>query len=77
MKAPQPATLDEAIRLASFIRRVDTDFPTGDMWSPELAQDAWNANTFQSMVDNDWDRIWSDEQCQLIMTAWVAYRISR
>lgn len=76
MKAPQPETLDEAIRLASFIRRVEGN---GDetMWSAGYAHIAWGAGSFQRMVNNDWEHVWSEDQCRRIMADWVAYRISR
>jgi hypothetical protein len=79
MKAPQVETLDEAIRLASFIRRAEHNigFPSMGMWDAGQVSDAWANHTFQAMVDNDWEFIWSDELCQQIMTAWVAYRLSR
>lgn len=76
MKAPQPETLDEAIQLASFIRRAENKADT-TMWNAAFAKNAWDANTFQYMVDYDWEYLWSEDQCQQIMAQWVAHRISR
>ena len=79
MKAPVPINALEAFYLAKIIHDVEGEAgrASGDMWRSHLADIAWRDGTFQRMVDNDWEHVWTEEQCQQIMTAWVAYRISR
>lgn len=74
MKAPQVETLDDAFELAECIH-----WATGRRkeYSFEFVEKAFAAGTLQAVIDNDWEHIWNDKECQKIMAHWIAYRISR
>ena len=72
MKAPQPQTLAEALVLAAAIH--STVGMQRWVWAKHLARIAWETGTFQGMVDNDWEHLWTNEQCAAIA---AMYRLTK
>lgn len=73
MKAPAVDDLLDAYDLAHCIRiALDRQAP----WTDEFVYEAWHNGTFNAVVANDWEHVWSEKQCRKIMTLHVANRLA-
>lgn len=76
MKAPQPETPVDTVIFSNIVMQ-EVPWSEIRMWGAESLLEAHYNGTLQELIDNDWEHIWSHEECQRIMSEWVAYRISR
>lgn len=74
MKPPEAESLQDAYDLARCIQvTLDRIAP----WTVEFVWEAWDNGTFNSCVANDWEHVWTEQQCRRIMTLHIADRIAR
>jgi len=74
MKAPEAHTLDEAYDLA---RCIQVAFDRVAPWTDEFVRESWKNGTFNTVVANDWEHVWSEKQCRRIMALHIANRLAR
>lgn len=81
MKPPEVRNIDEAWELTKCIRSVIGE---NKMWSSFYVTDMWRVCIndaalvkFNKLVADDWEHVWSGDQCQQIMAKWVEVRLSR